>query len=203
MFRERQANYLLSWRGDFRPDPSYHVQVKFPLHRFQKKRGLQAVLGSSWEFPFPGGTHGRNQARWSQIPAVRSLLTKWMLPSHSASGGDNQHSALWSPGEEPSRLKLQKSHEHFLPSPQVTVALVGIELHVSKPEKASYYQGACQDFCPSSVQKPEDFALACALLHVWLPLSCCVSQRLACKRSPLCMGRQVEDWQQDQTLHYL
>lgn len=98
---------------------------------------------------------------------------------------------------------MPKSHEHFLPSPQVTAALVGLELQVSKPEKeVSYYQGACKDFCPSSVQKAEDFALACALSHMWLPLSCCMTQRLACKRTPLCMGRQVGD-SDSKTRHYI
>ena len=194
MFRERKANYFLSWRGDFRPDPIDHIQVKFPLHHFQKNRGLQAVLGSSWELPFPGVTQRWHQARWSHVHAVRPLLTRQVLPSYLATGGGNQHSVLWPPGEEPSRLKLQKSHEHFLPSSQVRAALVGIKLQISKPEKeVSCYQRACQHFCPSSEQKAEGFVLACALLHVWLPLSCCMTQRLACKQSPLCMGRQVGD----------
>lgn len=85
---------------------------------------------------------------------------------------------------------MQKSHEYFLPSPQVTTPLVGLKLQVSKREKEEIYY---KYFCPSSVQKAEDFALACAPSHVWLPLSCYMTQRLACKQSPLCMGRQVGD----------
>lgn len=126
MFGERQAKYFLRWRGDFMPDSAIMSRLSSPCTISRKREDFKLSLGAAGNFLFLGGTRGWHQARWNQIPAVCSPLSKRVLPGYLAAGGDNQHSALWSAGEEPSRLKLQKSHEHFLPSPPLTAALVGI-----------------------------------------------------------------------------
>lgn len=55
MFRERQATYFLSWRRDFRPDPRYHIQVKFPLHCSRREEDFKLSLVAAGNFLFLGG----------------------------------------------------------------------------------------------------------------------------------------------------
>lgn len=115
-------------------------RLSSPCNISRKREDFKLSLGTAGNFLFLEGPMGQMKPdSCCPIPADKAGAPQ----SSDIRRGQPAFSVVL-PGEEPSRLKLQKSLEHFLPSPQVTAALVGIETR----ERTELLPGGLPGFLP-------------------------------------------------------
>lgn len=180
--------------------PTIMSRLSSPCTISWKKRGLQAVLGGCWEFPFPGGTHRWHQARWSQIRPVRSPLRKQALPSYLVTGGDNKHSA--GGAQQAEAAKITWAFPAFTSGNSCTGGswTAGIETR----ERGELLPGGLQGFLPLICAESRGLCLSlCSFTRV-AALVLLHDSKAGMQAVPLVRGQTGRRlWQQDQTLHYL